>query len=93
MSAELVAGEGQDIELIVLGMKGTQTCVLRGEPSLACNVDDERGLASELLEIDRLALDGLHLVLMEVGHMTKTSSVSGAVKRICRLGPLSPDPP
>ncbi|MEL6347068.1 MAG: hypothetical protein AAFV53_28395, partial [Myxococcota bacterium] len=43
MTAELIAGEGEDGEALVLviGEQSTQTCVLRGKPSTAGDVDHQ----------------------------------------------------
>jgi len=44
----LVAGKREDIELIRIVVKGTQTCVLTGEASTTCDVDDQAELTFEL---------------------------------------------
>jgi len=43
----------------------TQTCVLRREASSARNVDDEQYLVAELVELDLVAGDALHLEIMD----------------------------
>jgi hypothetical protein len=67
---ELVAGEAEDGEAVVgvLVVKRTQTCVLRGEASIGGDVDHEADRALVVGERDRLAGDGIHLELVEVGH-------------------------
>lgn len=73
MGAELVAGEGQDIEIIALLLKGTQTCVLGGEASLTGDVDDQRSLVGKLLELHRLAGDGFHFKIEKARHTRNRS--------------------
>lgn len=68
LGAELVAGEGENVEIIALGLKVTQTCVLGGQASFAGDVDHQCGLAGELLEAHRLVGDGLHFKLEKVSH-------------------------
>lgn len=68
MGSELVAGKGQDVEIIVLLVKGTQTCVLGGQASLAGDVDNERSFAGEGLEVHSFTGDGLHFKIEEVRH-------------------------
>jgi hypothetical protein len=68
--AELVAGEAQDDEvpISVTLVKGTQTCVLVGESSLAGQVDDQAHLSGIVGEAHGLPGDGFHLEVVEAGH-------------------------
>src|SRR6185436_17420283 len=61
LAAVVVAGEAQDREALVLQLlvHFLQTGVLRSRPSLRGEVDDERHLAGEVLEIDILAVESL----------------------------------
>jgi hypothetical protein len=65
LSAELVAGESEDRNIVVFVMEGTQTCVLRGEASSARDVDDQTELVPELVERDGVAGDRDHLEVVE----------------------------
>jgi hypothetical protein len=66
--AELVAREGEDGDVVVVVVEGTQTCVLRGEASSARDVDDQADLVTELVEGDLVTGDRGHLELVERGH-------------------------
>ena len=70
LGAELVTGEGENGEALVLVVfvKRTQTCVLRREASFAGDVDDQADLISIRGEAHVLAGDGLHLEVVQVGH-------------------------
>jgi hypothetical protein len=72
LGTELVTRKGEDVEslLAVLVLKRTQTCVLRGESSLARDVDNQRYLVLESLETDAVAGDALHLELVELTQAT-----------------------
>ena len=59
LGAELVTGEAEDGDLAGV-VKGTQTCVLRGEASLGSEVDRQARSALELLERERRAVDRVH---------------------------------
>ena len=65
LGAELVAGEGQDLEALalVLFVEGTQTCVLGCEASLAGDVDHQAERPLVLREVDVLVGDRVHLEL------------------------------
>src|SRR6185436_4651340 len=67
LAAVVVAGEAQDREALVLQLlvHFLQTGVLRSRPSLRGEVDDERHLAGEVLEIDILAVESLRLQLVD----------------------------
>ena len=60
LAAELIAGEAENRQPVNIVVKRTQTCVLRGSPSLTCDVNDETMLASKLLERDSIACQGIH---------------------------------
>ena len=65
MLAELIAGETEDREALVVMVESTQTCVLGGEASSAGDVHDEQDLIAELVEVDLLAGDPRHLEVMD----------------------------
>ena len=67
LGAELVAGKAEHGDRAAF-LKGTQTCVLRGQPSLAGEIDDQAGGALVLLEAELLAGDGLHGEVVESCH-------------------------
>ena len=52
-------------------MKRTQTCVLRGQPSSARNIDDQRGLTGELAEGNCVTFERVHGEFMERSHALK----------------------
>ena len=58
MSAKLIAGKCQYREWLVfkIFLQSTQPGVLIGKASAAGDVDDQTGLAGELLELDLVAL-------------------------------------
>jgi hypothetical protein len=68
--AELIARETQNGKALgfVFFMKGTQTCVLRREASLARDVDDQTNLVLEAGQRHLLTGDGFHLQVVEFGH-------------------------
>ena len=68
LAAELVAGEAEDGQIVVVVVERTQTCVLGCEPSTAGDVDHEAELTPVLLEGDLLAGDRGHLQVVEIGH-------------------------
>jgi hypothetical protein len=65
LPTELVAGEAEDDDVVVIVMERTQTCVLRREASSARNVDDQAELVPELIERHRVAGDRGHLEVVE----------------------------
>jgi hypothetical protein len=65
LGAELVAGETENGDIVVVVMERTQTCVLRREASSAGDVDDQADLAAESVERDLLAGDRGHLEVVE----------------------------
>jgi hypothetical protein len=67
---ELITREAQDREALglVVFVKGTQTCVLRGEASLARDVHDQARRALERRKIDRFTGDRIHREIVELGH-------------------------
>ena len=67
---ELIARETEDRKTLgfVCFVKGTQTCVLRGEASFGRDVDDQAGLTFEARKLDRLAGNGIHRDVVELGH-------------------------
>jgi hypothetical protein len=65
LSAELVAGETEDGNIVVIVMERTQTCVLRREASSTRDVDDQAELVPELVERDGVAGDRDHLEVVE----------------------------
>ena len=72
LPTELVAREGEHREAggLVVFMKRTQTCVLRGEASSARDVDDEEHLIAEIAKGDIVTRDGLHGEVIHGGHGT-----------------------
>ena len=46
-------------------MQRTQTCVLWRETSITGDVDDEQHLIAELIEVDLLTRDALHLEVVD----------------------------
>jgi hypothetical protein len=62
---ELVAGESEDGDVVVVIVERTQTCVLRREASSARDVDDQAELALELVEGDLFPGDRGHLEFVE----------------------------
>ncbi len=71
LRAELIAGKGENVEAarLVALMKGMQTCILRGESSLGCDVDGQTDLAIKLRQHDRVARNRRHLELSEARHV------------------------
>jgi hypothetical protein len=65
LPCELVAGETEDGDIVVVVVEGTQTCVLRREASSARDVDDQAELAPKLIEGHLLPGDRRHLELVE----------------------------
>jgi len=49
-------------------MKGTQTCVLRGQSSLACEINDEKCFIAILAHRCSGAVDSLDLEIVERAH-------------------------
>ena len=86
MLAELVAGKREDVEILVALVQRTQTCVLTGEASLTRNVDDERGLAGELVERNRLSGDRLHLKIVEHRHGPTVPRLGASARARALLG-------
>ena len=70
LGAELVAREAQDVEalVLVLFMKGTQTCVLAGEASTAGEVDYQADRAFVVGEALLLAGNRGHLEIVNACH-------------------------
>ena len=68
LGAELVAGESQHVEALVVEvvMQSTQPGVLGGEASAAGDVDDQVQLAGVAVERHRLAGDGVHGQVVKV---------------------------
>ena len=66
--AELVAGEAEYPNPVVVVMKRTQTCVLRRDASSGGNVDDETGGIGEVREGHLLTLKRWHGEVMESTH-------------------------
>ncbi len=65
MCSELVTRKPEYLDAFELVVKRTQTCVLRGKASSACDVDDEQHLVAELVEVDLLAGDARHLEFID----------------------------
>jgi hypothetical protein len=65
LPGELVAGEGEDREVVVVVVERTQTCVLGREASIAGDVDDQAELTAEPVERHRLSGDRGHLEVVE----------------------------
>ena len=52
-------------------MKGTQTCVLRGQSSLACEINDEKCFIAILAHRCSGAVDSLDLEIVERAHKNR----------------------
>jgi hypothetical protein len=70
LASELIARKRQHGKslILVIFMKGTQTCVLRGESSATGNVDDQAQIVLILGKLNRLAGDALHFEVVKRGH-------------------------
>jgi hypothetical protein len=73
---ELIARETEDREALglIVFVKGTQTCVLRGEASLARNVDYQTDVVFVVRKVDGFAGDRLHLQVVKLSHRSLLSS-------------------
>ena len=82
LGAELVAREAEDGEalVLVLFVKRTQTCVLRGEPSLTGDVHHQTHRVLESIEVDLIPGDGLHREVGERSHVTPYSVAVGWIR-------------
>ncbi len=67
-------------------MQRTQTCVLTGEASLTRDVNDERGLAGELVELHRVSGDRLHFELVEHRHVPTVPRLRASARSRALLG-------
>ena len=76
LSAELVAGKGENTQLIRFIVKGTQTCVLTGQASTTCDVDHQAELPFELREPNRLAGDRGDFEIVQARHAFSFKMVS-----------------
>ena len=72
LGPELVAGESEDVEAaaVIVFVKGTQTCVLRGKASLGGDVHHQTDLTFEARESDTLPCDGVHFEIVKARHGT-----------------------
>jgi hypothetical protein len=80
---ELIARKAEDRKAFgfVVFVKGTQTCVLRREASLARDVDYQTDFVFVARKIDRLAGDRIHFQIVKPGHC----SLLGTSDRNLRL--------
>jgi hypothetical protein len=71
LSPELITGKRQDIEALILMVfvKGTQTCVLRGKSSAAGNVNDQAQVVLKLRQLNRFTGDAVHFDFMKRRHL------------------------
>ena len=66
-------------------MKGTQTCVLRGQSSLACEINDEKCFIAILAHRCSGAVDSLDLEIVERAHKNRlqnTIAKSSSMKKV-----------
>jgi hypothetical protein len=91
LGAELVAGKAEDAEALaaMILVKGTQTCVLGSESSLAGEVHYQADLALVVAECDRVARGGRHLEIVHARHGTSICGFAREGTTLSRRAPNS----